>query len=48
MEYIKDILDQIQLWHLCIAVYIVAVTWLAYEYWKAPTMPDDYDKEYPN
>ena len=48
MEYIKDILDQIQAWHIVIGAYGLAILWLAYELITAPTMPDDYDKDYPN
>ena len=43
MEEIKDILDQIQLWHLCIGAYILGVIWMVWEASNAPLMPDDYD-----
>ena len=48
MEQIKDILDQIQGWHIVVVAYILGVLWLGWEAYNAPTMPDDYDKEYPN
>ena len=48
MEQIKDILDQLQGWHVVLGFYAVCIIWLAYEFWTAPTMPDDYDKDHPN
>ena len=33
---------------IIIGFYVCGVAWLVYEALNAPTMPDDYDKEYPN
>ena len=41
MEHIKDILDQIQIWHLCIGAYIIGVIWMVWEAKNAPLMPDE-------
>ena len=43
MEHIKDILDQVQIWHICIGAYIIGVIWMVWEAKNAPLMPDDYD-----
>jgi len=43
MEHIKDILDQVQIWHLCLSAYILGVIWMVWEASNAPLMPDDYD-----
>ena len=43
MEYIKDILDQIQAWHIVITIYGACVLWIVYEVCTAPRMPEDYD-----
>jgi hypothetical protein len=43
MEFIKDILDQMQLYHYFITAYIIAVIWLIWEAKNAPVMPDEYD-----
>ena len=48
MEYIKDILDQIQAWQIVLGLYGLCILWIVYEFCVAPTMPDDYDKDYPN
>ena len=45
MEYIKDILDQVQAWHIAIAAYVIGALWLIWEAKNAPTYPDDYDNE---
>ena len=43
MEHIKDILDQVQIWHICVAAYIIGAIWLIWEAKNAPLMPDEYD-----
>ena len=43
MEYIKDILDQIQSWQIVLGVYGLCILWIVYEFLSAPTMPEDYD-----
>ena len=43
MEYIKDILDQIQGWHIVLTIYGGCIVWLMYEFFTAPMMPEDYD-----
>jgi|TARA_R110000851_G_scaffold26437_2_gene74988 hypothetical protein len=36
------------IWKIIGAVYVIGWIYLIWEAWKAPTMPDDYDKDYPN
>jgi hypothetical protein len=43
MEEIKDILDQIQGWHIVLTIYGGCILWLVYEFFTAPLMPEDYD-----
>ena len=43
MEHIKDILDQIEAWHIVLGVYGLCILWLVYEFFTAPIMPEDYD-----
>ena len=43
MEYIKDILDQIEALHIVLGVYGLCILWLVYEFFTAPIMPEDYD-----
>ena len=43
MEYIKDILDQIQGWHIALTIYGGCIVWMVYEFFTAPLMPEDYD-----
>ena len=43
MEHIKDILDQIQGWHIVLTIYGGCILWLVYEFFTAPLMPQDYD-----
>ena len=48
MEYIKDILDQIQAWQIVLGLYGLCILWIVYEFCVAPLMPEDYDKDHPN
>ena len=48
MEHIKDILDQIEAWHIVLGVYGLCISWIVYEFCVAPLMPEDYDKDHPN
>jgi len=43
MEHIKDILDQVQVWHIAVGIYVIGAIWLLWEAKNAPLMPDDYD-----
>ena len=43
MEHIKEILDQIEAWHIVLGVYGLCILWLVYEFFTAPIMPEDYD-----
>ena len=43
MEEIKDILDQIQGWHIVLTIYGGCILWMVYEFFTAPIMPEDYD-----
>jgi len=43
MEHIKDILDQVQAWHIAVGIYVIGAIWLLWEAKNAPLMPDDYD-----
>ena len=38
----------IEWWEILIGLYVVGMIWLIWEAKNSPTMPDDYDKEYPN
>ena len=43
MEHIKEILDQIQGYHIVAGIYILCIILLLYEFFTAPVMPEDYD-----
>jgi len=43
MEYIKDILTNLNWYHYLIGLYIIGAIWLIWEARNAPVMPDEYD-----
>jgi hypothetical protein len=48
MEGIKELLINLEWYHIIIVSYIIGAIWLIWEAKNAPTYPDDYDKDYPN
>jgi len=43
MEYIKELLTNLEWYHFLIGIYILGVMWLIWEARNAPLMPDEYD-----
>ena len=33
---------------ILIGIWLIGIVWCIWEAWNAPTMPDDYDQDYPN